>query len=91
MGRRDTHSGGGGFTDEANLGPETHGTVKRIVADKGFGFIRDAGGQEYFFHNSAVGGEGVTFTDLTEGDKVSFSKGTGPKGPRAERVRRLAE
>ncbi len=29
------------------------GTIKRIVSDKGFGFIADDSGQEYFFHQSA--------------------------------------
>ena len=93
MGRkgRDANSGGGGFGETETPGPETSGIVKRIVADKGFGFIRESGGQEYFFHQSAVEGGGVTFADLGEGDKVAFQKGTGPKGPRAEHVRLLAE
>lgn len=89
MGRRDRDSGGGGFTDEGPLGtsqsPDSSGVVKRIVADKGFGFIRDAGGQEHFFHSSAV--QGSPFSDLREGDKVTFRKSSGPKGPRAEYVK----
>src|SRR5438067_868278 len=32
------------------------GTIKRLVRDRGFGFIRDDGGQEWFFHRSSVDG-----------------------------------
>ena len=41
-------------------------------------------GTEYFFHQSAC--TGVRFDELREGQSVSFEKGQGPKGPRAERV-----
>jgi CspA family cold shock protein len=61
------------------------GTIKRIVSDKGFGFILAADGGEYFFHNSAC--VGTRFDDLREGQAVTFEKGQGPKGPRAESVR----
>jgi CspA family cold shock protein len=61
------------------------GTIKRIVSDKGFGFVAADDGTEYFFHNSAV--SGVRFDELREGQKVSFEKGQGPKGPRAENLR----
>jgi cold shock protein len=54
--------------------------------DKGFGFINDDAGQDYFFHQSAIYGEGIA--DLREGDEVEFTVGEGPKGPRAEAVRR---
>jgi CspA family cold shock protein len=60
------------------------GTIKRLT-DKGFGFIETGSGSDMFFHMSAV--EGCTFEDLQEGQKVSFSAGQGPKGPRAENVR----
>lgn len=61
------------------------GVVKRLITDKGFGFIQAEGGRdEFFFHMSAVGGEG--FAALQEGDAVTFQQGTGPKGPRAENV-----
>jgi cold shock protein len=64
------------------------GSIRTIRADKGFGFIRDATGKEYFFHKSAVYGEGLE--DLREGDSVEFELGAGPKGPRAENVRRTS-
>jgi CspA family cold shock protein len=64
------------------------GKVRTLRVDKGFGFIRDDGGNEYFFHQSAVYGEGLQ--DLREGDSVEFDVGQGPKGPRAENVRRTS-
>jgi CspA family cold shock protein len=60
------------------------GTVKRIT-DKGFGFIEDGTGKDMFFHSSAV--EGTSFDQLTEGQRVSYNVGEGPKGPRAENVK----
>ena len=64
------------------------GTIRTLRVDKGFGFIKDASGKEYFFHQSAVQGEGLS--DLREGDTVEFEVGEGPKGPRAETVRRTS-
>jgi CspA family cold shock protein len=64
------------------------GSIGTIRADKGFGFIKDAKGKDYFFHRSAVSGEGLE--DLREGDSVEFDVGEGPKGPRAENVRRTS-
>ena len=64
------------------------GTIRTLRADKGFGFIKDHKGQDYFFHQSAIYGEGIG--DLREGDSVEFEVGQGPKGPRAENVRRTS-
>src|SRR5215213_6803863 len=60
------------------------GTIKRLVGDKGFGFVAAQDGSEYFFHRSAC--NGIRFDDLREGQSVTFEKGQGPKGPRAENV-----
>jgi cold shock protein len=62
-----------------------NGTIKRLVSDKGFGFILSEDGNEYFFHQSAC--NGMRFDDLREGQNVTFTKGQGPKGPRAEDVK----
>lgn len=59
------------------------GTVKRLVSDKGFGFVAAADGNEYFFHQTAC----ADFQSLREGQSVTFQAGQGPKGPRAENVR----
>jgi CspA family cold shock protein len=61
------------------------GTIKRLVTDKGFGFIAGTDGVEYFFHRSACAGG--TFDLLREGQSVTFDVGEGPKGPRADNVR----
>ena len=63
----------------------SNGTVKRLVSDKGFGFILAADGNEYFFHSSACGP--MSFDELREGQAVTFERGQGPKGPRGENVR----
>ena len=62
-----------------------NGTIKRLVREKGFGFVAAADGNEYFFHQSAVAGG--QFDTLKEGQAVTFDTGQGPKGPRAENVR----
>lgn len=62
-----------------------NGTIKRLVSDKGFGFILASDGNEYFFHNSAC--MDTRFDDLREGQAVTFERGQGPKGPRGENVR----
>lgn len=66
---------------------EMNGTIKRLVRDKGFGFISAAGQEEFFFHSSSL--SGARFDDLREGQSVSFEVGRGPKGPRAENVRAM--
>ncbi len=61
------------------------GTIKRLT-DRGFGFIDTGTGTDLFFHMSALQ-EGVTYEELQEGQRVAFTEGAGPKGPRAEDVR----
>jgi CspA family cold shock protein len=62
-----------------------NGTIKRLMRDKGFGFIAATDGNEYFFHQSAC--SQVPFDSMREGQSVSFDVGQGPKGPRGENVR----
>ena len=62
-----------------------NGTIKRLVRDRGFGFIRDDGGQEWFFHRSAV--TAGSFEELSEGQRVSFDEEPSAKGPRAGNIR----
>ncbi len=63
------------------------GTVKWFNADKGFGFIQQAGGDDVFVHFSAIQSSG--FRTLDEGEKVEFEVQQGPKGLQAANVRRL--
>ena len=69
-------------TDVAN------GTIKRLVRDRGFGFIRDEAGQEWFFHRTAV--QDGSFESLTEGQRVNFDEEPSEKGPRAGNIRSAA-
>ena len=61
----------------------SQGTIKKLVSERGFGFIEGEQG-ELFFHHSAV--QGAQFEALHEGQKVDYTEGRGPKGPRAESV-----
>jgi CspA family cold shock protein len=59
------------------------GTIKKVVRDKGFGFIvPDDGGEDVFFHRSRLGPK-MVFEDLREGDEVEFQVRPGEKGPQA--------
>ncbi len=60
------------------------GTIKRLT-DRGFGFIDIGGDKDIFFHSSNL--EGVSYEELHEGQRVSYTEGHGPKGPRAENVK----
>lgn len=61
------------------------GTVKRLVRERGFGFIQGADGTELFFHRSALVAEG--FDALKEGQAVEFDVERGAKGARAANMK----
>jgi CspA family cold shock protein len=61
------------------------GTIKRLVAERHFGFIRAGNGQDVFFHAAAVSGS--DFNSLTLGQEVNFDLERGDKGPKAANVR----
>ena len=60
------------------------GTIKRLT-DKGFGFIDVGKEKDLFFHSADL--DGLNYDELREGQRVSFTEGRGPKGPRAENVK----
>jgi CspA family cold shock protein len=62
------------------------GRVKKVVADRGFGFITAEDGKEYFFHRSGLRAS-LDFDRLTGGESVDFDIEQSPKGPRAANVR----
>ncbi len=63
------------------------GTIKRLT-DKGFGFIGAEGmDKDLFFHKTSL--VDVEFSDLHEGDEVSFEVEETPKGKAATNVKRV--
>ncbi len=65
------------------------GTIRRLITDRGFGFIKTEGETDLFFHSSDL--EGVEFNSLREGQEVEFEKGQG-RGDRPAAVKvRLTE
>jgi CspA family cold shock protein len=67
----------------------TTGTVKRVIADRGFGFIDAEDEKEYFFHRGALDSS-LDFDRLVRGEKVEFDVEQSPKGPRAVSVHAAA-
>ncbi len=65
------------------------GTVKRVVWDRGFGFITGEDGKDYFFHRDALA-PGLELERLAEGARVQFDSQSSARGPRAINVRALA-
>jgi CspA family cold shock protein len=74
-----------GWPSDGGLSGMPTGTIARLLIDKGFGFIRDEGGIEHFFHRSSV--RGAVFELLREGQRVEFTPEESQKGPRAGDVR----
>ncbi len=61
------------------------GTIKKVVSDRGFGFITASDDKEYFFHRNSLDSS-LDFDRLNGGEKVEFEIEDSPKGPRAARV-----
>jgi len=57
------------------------GKVKKLVREKGFGFIIDDEGGEVFFHKNGL--VGVDYDSLNEGDELQFEVEKTPKGSNA--------
>lgn len=63
------------------------GRIKKIVTERGFGFIEPDEGKDVFFHCSGV--EGGKFGDLEEGNAVNFEVEQSQRGPRAIKVQKI--
>ena len=62
------------------------GTIKRLITDRGFGFIQAGAGTDVFFHRTEL--QGVDYDSLREGQQVEFELTQGRDGrPQATRVR----
>ena len=62
------------------------GTIKKVVADRGFGFITADDAKDYFFHRDGLD-TSLNFDRLVGGEKVEFQIEQSPRGPRATRVK----
>lgn len=88
-----SHGRGGSRTSNVSapapqtIGGRQQGAVKWFNESKGFGFIRDASGEDIFVHFSAIQGDG--FRTLQEGENVEFDVVPGAKGRQAANVRRI--
>jgi CspA family cold shock protein len=65
------------------------GAVKRIIRERGFGFISAEDGREIFFHRSEL--QNVEFDELAEGDHLEFSVIKGKKGPQAIDIKKASK
>jgi len=61
------------------------GTIKKVIQQRGFGFIATEDGKEVFFHRSSA----PEFDSLVEGDSVEFDVEDSPKGERAANVKKV--
>ena len=73
----------------APTGPKSRGRIKKMVRDRGFGFIRGEDGKEVFFHRSGMAG--ADYDNAAEGDTVEYVIQEGPRGARAEHVRTISQ
>ena len=60
------------------------GKIKKLVKERGFGFISDTDGRELFFHSSGL--VGTTFESLRGDESVTFEIESSEKGPRATQI-----
>jgi CspA family cold shock protein len=57
------------------------GTIKKIMRQKGYGFITpDDGSEDVFFHRGSLAPR-TQIEDFNEGDTVQFQSRKGEKGP----------
>ena len=61
------------------------GKIRRLIRQRGYGFIATKDRKDLFFHRTAL--RGLRFESLKEGQSVEFQVETGPRGPRAVNVR----
>ncbi|MFA5146460.1 MAG: cold shock domain-containing protein [Candidatus Omnitrophota bacterium] len=65
------------------------GKIKKLVRDRGFGFINDTDGREVFFHRNSL--VDIKFETLNEDQALEFEVEKSDKGPRAINVRVVQE
>ena len=63
-----------------------NGSIKKLVSDRGFGFITADNGKDYFFHRDGLS-DSIDFDRLVGGENVTFDVESNPRGPRATNVK----
>lgn len=63
------------------------GTVRKLVSERGFGFLKCDGQPDVFFHFSTVVGGSDAFDAMYEEQSVEFELADGSDKPRATMVR----
>ena len=66
----------------------TTGTIKKVVSERGFGFITTADEKDYFFHRNSLDST-LDFDRLVGGERVEFEVEQSPKGPRATNIKQV--
>jgi cold shock protein len=65
------------------------GTIKKVISDRGFGFITGEDGKDYFFHRDGLDAS-IDFDRISGGEQVEFDLESSPRGPRAVNVKAAA-
>jgi CspA family cold shock protein len=65
------------------------GTIRKLITDRGYGFIKTEEEQDLFFHRNDL--QGVAYESLTEGQEVEFEVTSTAKGLNAANVRLAGE
>ena len=62
------------------------GTIRKVIFERGFGFLTADDGKDYFFHRDGVTAS-LDFDRICGGEQVEFELQPSPRGPRAIHVR----
>lgn len=65
----------------------TRGRISRLFPERGYGFLETPDGREIYFHEHALGGDGLR--EAVVGAAVSFTEEDGDLGPQAASVQLL--
>ncbi len=61
------------------------GTIRRLMKDRGYGFIANEDGKDVFFHQLAL--KDLEFDSLKEGQSLEFEVKEESRGPRAVNIK----